>query len=292
MCFSFDGWALSVGHEHALTVWSTEDGTRLMCTLSDADRRRKDSGHTSPVARPVPPTTSDAAGAAPINNDSCRHVAGANPVSRPQPPRPYSALNADSTAQPREERRRESNGGATTSPHDVRRVGADAAKQIGGSEGCSAAQASTEHGKDEDRNGEVPADAPRATGGTLDLIAGGARSLTWGSEGYRLLSVGGAITDETGRWGGAGTDGVEGKSQGIVAFDFLRRARSNLSSALLSLQGSDRIALVDSQPWSAQVLLWRVLPVRDTWLYLHEVFPSISISSLLSFLVSLSLLSF
>ncbi|CAN0154384.1 unnamed protein product, partial [Hapterophycus canaliculatus] len=30
--------------------------------------------------------------------------------------------------------------------------------------------------------------------------------------------------------------------------------------------GSDRIALVDSQPWSAQVLLWRVLPVHPGYL--------------------------
>lgn len=273
MCFSFDGWALSVGHEHALTVWSTEDGTRLMCTLSDTHRRRIDSEHTSPVARPVPPTPSDAA--------------GTNSVSRPPPPpQPYSALNADPTAQPRE-RRRESNGEATMSTDD----GADAAKQAAGSRGCSAPQGSAGHVEEGDRNGGIASGAPRATGGTLDLIAGGARSLTWGSEGYRLLSVGGAIPDETGRWGGAGADGVGGRAQGIVAFDFLRRARSNLSSALLSLQGSDRIALVDSQPWSAQVLLWRVLPVRDTWVHFHNVVPSLLHFVFVCSLVSFSLVS-
>lgn len=38
---------------------------------------------------------------------------------------------------------------------------------------------------------------------------------------------------------------------------------SLLECSCACVQGSDRIALVDSQPWSAQVLLWRVLPVSE-----------------------------
>ena len=38
MCFSFDGGALAVGHEGALTVWSTEDATRLVCITSESHR--------------------------------------------------------------------------------------------------------------------------------------------------------------------------------------------------------------------------------------------------------------
>ncbi|CAN0156646.1 unnamed protein product, partial [Ectocarpus fasciculatus] len=36
LCFSADGGALAVGHEGALTVWSTEDGTRLVCTTTES----------------------------------------------------------------------------------------------------------------------------------------------------------------------------------------------------------------------------------------------------------------
>ncbi|CAM9215036.1 unnamed protein product, partial [Scytosiphon promiscuus] len=186
LCFSADGWALAVGHEGALTVWSTEDGTRLVCTTSDAD---EDSGGRTDTAPSTPVTGSAVTSRAPV-------VGGAS-----------------------------STGG-------------------GGGRGSG-------------RHGEAEPLSPskRRAPGTLDLIAGGARALSWESEGYRLLSVGSAV--------GSG-EGAAG--QGIVAFDFLRRARSNLSSSLLSLQGSDRIALVDSQPWSAQVLLWRVLPVHPGYL--------------------------
>lgn len=166
LCFSADGWALAVGHEGALTVWSTEDGTRLVCTTSQSR--------------------------------------GGN------------------------------NGGG----------GGDCGGDGAGGEGYR-------------ESGSLSPPRRRRGRGTLDLIAGGARALSWESEGYRLMSVGSEVGTVEGAEGEATAAG-----QGIVAFEFLRRARSNLSSSLLSLQGSDRIALVDSQPWSAQVLLWRVLPVR------------------------------
>lgn len=145
LCFSADGGALAVGHEGALTIWSTEDGTRLVCTTTESqdDLDGYDGG-----------SVATATGVAPPNGDG-------------------------------EDGHRES-------------------------------------------SSEPPLSPSRAAGrGTLDLIAGGARALSWEREGYRLMSVGSAV-------GAAGDGGGEG--QGIVAFDFLRRARSNLSSSLLSLQ--------------------------------------------------------
>lgn len=131
LCFSADGWALAVGHESALSVWSTEDGTRLVCTTSEA---RGDGDEV--------------------------HKQSSGPLSPSREP---------------------------------------------------------------------------AASGTLDLIAGGARALSWENEGYRLVSVGSAVGK------GEGGDGAAaGKEQGIAAFDFLRRARSNVSSSLLSLQVRDR----------------------------------------------------
>lgn len=237
MCFSFDGWALSVGHEHALTVWSTEDGTRLVCTLSETGRRGKDAGHTTPVRKtPTQPGAGSSGGASFSGNKS-----------PPLSPAPNAASFQPAAGGG-------SRGGQWTTAGYVWRGGA-----------ADKAGAETSRGGDAagDGGAEVVT-VQKAAGGTLDLVAGGARSLTWETEGYRLLSVGGALPGEVNaaekEEGGAAA--VVGKAQGIVAFDFLRRARSNLSSALLSLQGSDRIALVDSQPWSAQVLLWRVLPVR------------------------------
>lgn len=239
MCFSFDGWALSVGHEHALTIWSTEDGTRLMCTLSDTGRRRRNDGHTSPAHGPA--TSTAAAG-----NGHCR-------------PKGFTGAEALGM-QPKS-----SNG-------QVRAVNTSGAADNGTSRGAEGTGDDGDGGESSEW-GQGEEAVPNA-GGMLDLVAGGARSLTWESEGYRLLSVGSAVGDE-----GTGQEGDTGvgkpKPQGIAAFDFLRRARSNLSSALLSLQGSDRIALVDSQPWSAQVLLWRVLPVRHGVLSLTNCTPSV-----------------
>lgn len=172
MCFSSDGWALAVGHEGALTVWSTEDGTRLVCTTSDS--RREDGG-------------SSKSGAVDTSGD-CVPVAN----------------------------------GGNTSHHTSR--------YSGGGE----IPPSETSGRDDDAGRA----AGGAASGTLDLIAGGARALTWESEGYRLISVGGAVSGTAGSGSGA-------EAQGIVAFDFLRRARSNLSSALLSLQvqcGYSRVA--------------------------------------------------
>lgn len=147
LCFSADGWALAVGHEGALTVWSTEDGTRLVCTTSDT---HEDNAH--PEETPSPTTRAPAIGRA----------------------------------------------------------------------------ASTDGGGGSAESEPLSPSSRRPAAGTLDVIAGGARALSWESEGYRLLSVGSAVG------GGEGTTG-----QGIVAFDFLRRARSNLSSSLLSLQVRD-----------------------------------------------------
>lgn len=98
-----------------------------------------------------------------------------------------------------------------------------AANASGGGSGCSGREGFLEEVGD--------TDTKTSPSGTLDLVAGGARALTWESEGYRLVSVGGE-----GGVAAGGEGGGRKEAQGIVAFDFLRRARSNLSSALLSLQ--------------------------------------------------------
>lgn len=180
LCFSADGWALAVGHEGALTVWSTEDGTRLVCTTSES-RGNRDAGGTPTE------TTTPATGATPPTGHS-------------------------------------SGGG-------------------GGEEGYRQSSGPLS-----------PSRAPAASG-TLDLIAGGARALSWESEGYRLMSVGSAVGRGEGAEGGAAARG-----QGIVAFDFLRRARSNLSSSLLSLQVCERrlyVARVFYGRYGGSGRLWR-----------------------------------
>ncbi|CAM9779014.1 unnamed protein product, partial [Discosporangium mesarthrocarpum] len=111
MCFSFDGRGLAVGHEGAITIWSTADGTRLVCSLSHG------------------------------NNNGGRYCPPGSPIPGP---------------------------GVAPSPM-----------------GSGALSWSS----------------------TLDLVAGGARSLTWGWEGYRLLSLG-AATGATG--GGEGAGGEKG----------------------------------------------------------------------------------
>lgn len=183
MCFSFDGWALAVGHEGALTVWSTEDGTRLVCTTSDS---RGDGGGGGGRANAASSANSDGDGK--LRGAEGETDTGGPPPSENQAPSPTGRARAT---------------GETTA-------------------GGRAAVATA-----------APSPAAVATSGTLDLVAGGASALTWECEGYRLMSVGGAVLG-----GGTSVAGEEGKAgvQGIVAFDFLRRARSNLSSALLSLQ--------------------------------------------------------
>ena len=165
LCFSADGWALAVGHEGALTVWSTEDGTRLVCTTSES-RGSGDGGGGG--ARTETTTTAPGTGTPP-------HGGGAGEEEGyRQSPGPLSPSRAS------------------------------------------------------------------AASGTLDLIAGGARALSWESEGYRLMSVGSAVGKGGGADGGAAA-AAAARGQGIVAFDFLRRARSNLSSSLLSLQVCKRL---------------------------------------------------
>lgn len=174
MCFSFDGWALAVGHEGALTVWSTEDGTRLVCTTSDSR---------------------SAGGKQRGGGGEAYHQEG--PPADNQAPPPTGKASATGEAN-------------------------------GGGPAAAAAAATTATAE--------PTPAAGGSSGTLDLIAGGASALTWECEGYRLMSVGGAVLGG-GMTGGEGEGGGGGEAvQGIVAFDFLRRARSNLSSALLSLQ--------------------------------------------------------
>lgn len=159
MCFSFDGGALAVGHEGALTIWSTEDGSRLVSTVSRAFQSGSRGTLSSSHLRAVSETPSQL-------NGGAEHA--------------HSVYNDVVSG----------NGGQARS--------------------------------------------------TLDLVAGGARSLTWECEGYRLLSVTGqGVVRGAHASSGEGTAALEardGGAQNIVAFDFFRRARSNLSSALLTMQ--------------------------------------------------------
>lgn len=197
MCFSFDGGALAVGHEGALTVWSTEDGSRLVSTVSHAYQSGSHGTPSSAHLRAVSETPSQL-------NGGTAHT--------------HSVYNGDVRG----------NGGEIGVPRE---------------------------------NIMSPARS------TLDLVAGGARSLTWECEGYRLLSVTGqgvvrgahASSGE-----GMAPEARDGEAQNIVAFDFFRRARSNLSSALLTMQV--RLALF---PFAVLVLLnhWvtLILPVRAAY---------------------------
>lgn len=192
MCFSFDGWALAVGHEGALTVWSTEDGTRLVSTVSHTRQLGMGAGGQAHQR---------------TRSDGSWQIEG----------------EADGVMEEGEARPEGSGGGS-----DGR-----------------------------DRRGSVDCGSTILSGSsknTLDLVAGGARSLTWECQGYRLLSVGGAGGGDAGSGDGElGEDDAETsassraqgeRAQSIVAFDFLRRARSNLSSALLSLQVGEALCLL------------------------------------------------
>lgn len=178
MCFSFDGGALAVGHEGALTIWSTEDGSRLVSTVSHAYKSGSRGTPGSAHLRAVSETPSQLNGGADHAHDVYNDVSG--------------------------------NGGET---------------------------------------GALEENIMSPARSTLDLVAGGARSLTWECEGYRLLSVTGqgvvrgahASSGE----GMAAPGARDGEAQNIVAFDFFRRARSNLSSALLTMQV--RLALFPSE---------------------------------------------
>ncbi|CAN0514162.1 unnamed protein product, partial [Laminaria digitata] len=131
MCFSFDGGALAVGHEGALTVWSTEDGTRLVCTTAES-RRGGGSNRGS-----------DGGGGG-------HKVAG-------------------------------STGGLSTNTD----TDTDTSLSGEASQALSLSATTSSSARSQGQS--------RAASGTLDLLAGGARALSWESEGYRLISVGSAM---------------------------------------------------------------------------------------------------
>lgn len=176
LCFSSDGWALAVGHERALTVWSTEDGTRLVCTTSNSN-------------------TASAYDYDPSKQEKRRDSSHAPSATAAASILPTALANANDNVK------------------------------------AKRSEADREH---------HPGWASHAAlgGRTLDLVSGGARALTWDSDGYRLVSVGAEVVGARTEGGGEEEEGegVGAASQGIVALDFLRRARSNLSSALLTLQ--------------------------------------------------------